>query len=230
MSRIPPENEAARSLEESFRRLGEMRAQDGRRKRGRTPVARGLLIAVAVLLALSAVAAGTKVFVADGGPVSPEHRLRKDLKRAPADRHLAQASRPDPVERGRWGLRLYTNPAGDACVVVGRVIEGRVGLVQNGRFAELPATAPGVCRDLGRMHVLATVRWIGAVSGGRTLLYGIADRTIRGLSVVVNGTSRPVPIAADGSFIMVLKGSNQLRRAKLRVVGNHGTSVRAIGG
>jgi hypothetical protein len=229
MSKIPPENEAARSLEQSFRRLGELRARDGRRKRGPAPVGRGMLIAVAVLLALSAVAAGTKVFVADGGSVSPEHRLR-DLRRSPADRHLAQASRPDPVERGRWGLRLYTNTTGDACVVVGRVIAGRLGLVQNGRFSELPATAPGVCTDLRHLHVLATVRWIGATSGGRTLLYGIADRTIRGLSVVANGASSPIPIAADGSFIMVLKGSNALRRAQLRVVGNDGTSVRAIGG
>lgn len=232
MSKIPSEHEAARSLEESFRRLGAQRADNGRTRRS-NPVGRLLVVGVTFLLAATAVAAGTKVFVADGGSVGPEHTLRPDIRRSPADRRLSQARASDPSGGAPWGTRLYTNSQGNSCVVAGRVVRSQLGVLQSGRFTELPSSAPGVCNDLARGHVLVTIRNYGdpAVPGGRTVLYGIADRTIRSLEVVTSAGMRvPVPIAPDGTYMVVLARPSRLRLAHLDVVGEHGRSVRALGG
>jgi hypothetical protein len=233
MSRIPPEHEAARSLEASFRRLGEERAAARRARRSPSRVGRVAVTALAVLLGVSAAAAGTKVFLNDGGTVGTESRPPGSLKRAAADSRLAQADVPDPTDKARWGLRLYTNARGNTCVVAGRRVGRRLGVVGGGTFVELPASAPGACTQLDHMHVLVTLRHYGDVilPGGRTLVYGVTDRTIRSLTIRWPPARRqPVPIAADGTFIAVLHGPRALRDARLVVDGAAGTSERALAG
>jgi hypothetical protein len=233
MSRIPPEHEAARSLEASFRRLGEERAAARRPRRSPRPFGRVAVTALAVLLGVSAAAAGTKVFMNDGGTVGTESRPPGSLKRAPADRRLAQASVPDPTDKAQWGLRLYTNAGGDTCVVAGRRAGGRIGVVGGGSFAELPASAPGTCTDLDRVHVLVTLRRYGdaVVPGGRTVVYGVTDRTTTSLAIRTSARrSQPLPIAPDGTFIAVLNGAGMLRNAKLVIDGAGGRSEQALRG
>jgi hypothetical protein len=191
---------------------------------------RALLVATALLLLISAGAAGTRVFVSDGGSVGSEPRPPSALERSPGDRRLAQARSADPVEGLPWGVRLYTSAAGQSCVVLGRLAKGHLGIVQGGRFSDLPSDAPGVCNDLERLHVLATIRSYGNVTGGRTVLYGVVDRTIRSLTMVTStAEARLIPIAADGTFITVLIGVNRLRHARLRVQGLRGSSERLLG-
>ncbi|HMJ36094.1 MAG TPA: hypothetical protein VK501_19475 [Baekduia sp.] len=231
MSKIPPEHDAARSLEESFRRLGAQRAAQQWRPRRSLPFGRVLAAALGVLLAVSAAAAGTKVLLRDGGTVGPESLPPGTLKPSPADRRVAQATSADPVERAPWGLRLYSSTGGRTCVLAGRLVGGRIGLLQGTRFTELPSSAPGMCSDLARDHVLATVRGYGLVGGGRTVLYGVADRTVSSLAFRMRpAVRRPIPIAADGTFIVVLEGHNSMRHARLVVHSTRGTSEQPLGG
>jgi hypothetical protein len=233
MSRIAPEDEAARSLEASFRRLGEQRSAERRRRKPPSPIGRVVVTALAVLLGVSAAAAGTKVFLNDGGTLGRESKPPGSLKRAPADRRLAQANTPDPTERAAWGLRVYNSASGKTCVVAGRRVGRRIGVVRGGTFAALPSSAPGICTDLDRMHVLVTIRRYGEVviPGGRTVLYGVTDRTTRTLTIRTLPARRmPVPIAADGTFIAVLEGPDKLRNAQLIIETERGTSERALRG
>lgn len=233
MTKIPREHEAARRLEESFRRLGEERARERRSAPG-TRATRGLVGALGLVAVVAAAATGSKVFLADGGAIDPAPGgIPHGLSHSPADRRLAEAKAGDPREPIRWGMRLYTSASGDACVVLGRLVDGRLGLVQSGRFKRLPAGATGVCSDLTKMHVLVTLRRYGdvVIPGGRTVLYGVTDRTIRSLTIrSLPARRQPVPIAADGTFIAVLDGPNKLRNAQLIIDGVSGRTKRALGG
>jgi hypothetical protein len=235
MSRIPPEHEAARALEESFRRLGEERAAQARRerrpRRGRRawPVGRSVAVAAAGLLAASAVAAGTKVFVADEGPLKGDSSPGAAVERAPGDRRLALAMARDPAEREPWGLRVYTSKQGRSCLVLGRVVDGRLGRLQSGRFAELPSDAAGSCGDLTRDHVLIVAQAYPLMAGGRTVLFGLADRTIQRLDLLAaDGSARRVPIAADGTYAVALPGADALQRMRLRIAGSRGVTTRRL--
>ncbi|MDX6726485.1 MAG: hypothetical protein QOK49_1290 [Baekduia sp.] len=235
MSRIPPEHEAARSLEESFRRLGEERAAEGRRERRARrgprgwPVGRSVAVAAVGLLAASAVAAGTKVFVADEGPLKGDSRPGAAVQRAPGDRRLALAVARDPAEREPWGLRVYTSKQGRSCLLVGRIVGGRLGRLQSGRFAELPSDAAGSCGDLTRDHVMIVAQSYPLMAGGRTVLFGLADRTIQRLDLLAaDGTPRRVPIAADGTYALALSGADALRGMRLRIAGTRGVTTRRL--
>jgi hypothetical protein len=232
MSQIPPEHPAARSLEVAFRRLGEERSPQRSSRRPRV-VRRASVAAVGAVLVVAAGATGTKVFLADGGSVGSAGRYPADWRPAPANRHLAQATVRDPVDPIPWGMRVYTGSRGATCLLVGRVAGARLGIVQDGRFAELASGAPGTCDDLGRRHAFFGLRDYGerTATGGRTVLYGIADRTISTVTLTTpSATPRPLAIAPDGTFIMVLKGPNTLRHAQLVLRGTHGRTVRALGG
>jgi hypothetical protein len=236
VTRIPsgPEYKATRALEESFRRMGEERAAEMATERRQARRSRALGPAVgaglAFLIVGGGVAVGTKVFTADNGSVGAGGRPPTQVQRAPGDRRLAQAAVTDPAQpSARWGLRLYTSAQGETCVVAGRVVAGRLGVVQSGQFTELRADAPGVCGDLSPTHLLATTRAYAAPNGARSLLYGVGDRTVTALAVGRAGRFTNVPIAPDGSFVLVRTGVQAFRGMQLRVRRTGGTSVRQIG-
>jgi hypothetical protein len=219
MTKIPPEREATRSLEQSFRQLGEERRREQRRSRGPRRTGSALAIAGAVICIGAAGATGTKVFLADGGSQSTGPDVPDRLKRAPADRRLAQARAADPREPYPWGLRAYVGAKGDSCILIGRVVGARLGDVRSGRFKETPVGAPALCTPL-EDHALVTIRKYGDVSipRGRTVLYGVVDRTITrlGLRTLTRPVTR-IPIAADGSFVLVMMGVKPLRHTQLRI-------------
>jgi hypothetical protein len=211
MTRIAPEHPAARSLEESFRELGDARARD-RRRRAPRGTRRVLVIAFTALLIAAVGAAGTKDFLGDGETLKPVfHGRAARLKPAPASQQLARARVADP-ERSRlpWGLRTSTAAAGGTCVTVGQVDGGRIGTVVAGRFTGLPAETTGRCGDLRAGHVLTVVARAGdsADGGGRSVLGGVVDRTVRSVGIAsASGAIRPVVLATDGSFVVVRHGA-----------------------
>jgi hypothetical protein len=231
MSKIPREHHAARDLEKAFRRIGEERAERLDTARRSRPFGRVLLGGLTVVALSAAAATGTKVFLADGGSLKPAPIVPERLKQAPSNRRLAQARTPDPAGPIPWGVRAYTGSKGDSCILVGRLVGVRLGLVQDGRFIEYPYRATGMCDDLPRKHVLATVRNYGdaSIRGGRSVLYGVTDRTIESLAVRTRTGLYRLPIAADGTFIMVFSGANRLRHAGLRITTARGTSFRGLG-
>jgi hypothetical protein len=235
VTRIPsgPEYKATRALEQSFRQLGKDRAVEmrtERRRHHRRLALRAVATGVGVLVVGGGVAVGTKVFVQDDGSVGAGQRPPERVQRVPADRRLAEATAADPVERAPWGVRVYQSVQGTTCVVAGRVVGGRLGVLQSGRFKELASDAPGSCANLIEDHLVATVRNYGAVSGGaRTVLFGVGDRTVQHVVIDRGGRSTDVPIAADGTFVLAFEGDHVLRSANLRVTSTAGTTVHRLG-
>jgi hypothetical protein len=234
VTKIPPEHTAARALEDSFRTLGEQWAQ-GRRTPRRAPrhATRIVVIALTALLLIAVAATGTKVFLGDGGVLdSDANDLDGRLAPAPAYRQLAQATARDPIDHRAWGIRTFTSAGGETCLALGRIVGNRLGAVRVGQFKELPVRTSGICGPLARQHLVMTSRdyFDSAIAGGRTVLYGIADRSVTRLALQPQaGAGATVPIAADGTFIVVRTGTAAFAGDRLIADGSTGRQVRSFG-
>ena len=227
---IPPEHAAARALEGSFRALGKERVrarrQQQRRRRVPRSASRVAVVALTLLLLVAVAATGTMVFLGDGGTVKSDPTgLEGRVQPAPSYRQLALASAADPVERRPWGLRLFKSANGDTCLTLGRVVGGRLGVVRQGQFQELPTRTAGMCAPLERGHVAMATRTFSdsAVAGGRDVLFGIVDRTVTRLRLrSATGAWSPVSVQADGTFVVVRRGRNAFPGTRLVVEGPAG--------
>lgn len=234
MTKIPPEHTAAKSLEHSFRALGEERS----RARGPAPhrrVTRVVVPAAISVLAVAGVATATKVLDGDGDAVPSDRQglrgLQGRVEPDPGYRTVAQAASADPAGGRRWGMRVFRSAAGETCLAVGRVAGDRLGVVRNGQFSELPTRTAGACGPLERDHVVLGDRnYADAdVPGGRTILFGAVDRTITAVAVRAGGVSTPLRVGADGTFILVRKGLGALHGGQLVFDGPGGHRVLALG-
>jgi hypothetical protein len=234
VTKIPPEHTAARALEESFRRLGDERVR-ARRRRPRWSLSRPVVAAVASLLVVAGVATGTKVFIGDGGAVHPDtgglHDPAEQHDLTPSDRQLAQARAADPGGAEPWGLRTYQSAGDETCVIVGRIVGGRLGLIRAGQFKELATGSGGVCGALEIAHFVLSLRAYEPTEAARRwALYGIVDRTVTRLHVLsVTGKSTPLEIAPDGTFLVVTDTVNPFHLAHLVVDGATGRRVQPLG-
>jgi hypothetical protein len=238
VTKIPPEHTAAKSLEDAFRALGEERARAARGPRRRAPTGtrRVAIGVVTSVLVVAGVATGTKVFTGDGGALRPDDRgltgVEGGLDPAPAYRQLALASTADPREPQPWGLRIFKSAKGFTCLTLGRVVGGRLGVIRDGQFKELPARAAGVCGSMVTDHLVMAVRLYYKTGRAqhRTVVYGAVDRTVRSVGVLsIQGRTTPVPIAADGTFVIVRAGDDPFHHAQLVVDGSSGRRVRPLG-
>lgn len=238
MTRIPPEHTAARALEDSFRALGQERKraradvrQPWRQVSRRLP--RAAVAALTGLMLVAVAATGTKVFVGDGGELPTDAAgVQARLAPAPAHRRLAQASARDPLDHRAWGVRTFQNARGETCLALGRVVGKRLGAVRIGQFKELPARTSGVCGPLDRQHLVMTSRvyFDSAIDGGRTVLYGIVDRSITKLGLrSASGRGTVVPIAPDGTFVVVRTDTAAFAHDRLVAEGSAGRQVRSFG-
>jgi hypothetical protein len=238
VTQIPPEHTAARALEDSFRTLGEERRRD--QANVRQPwdsVSRGLpraaVAALTGLLLIAVAATGTKVFLGDGGELpSDSAGVKGRLAPAPAYRQLAQATARDPIDHRPWGLRTFKSAGGGTCLALGRVVGTRLGVVRVGQFKELPTRKGGVCGPLATQHLVMSSRAYSdsAIAGGRTVLYGIVDRSITSLSLQPStGRGAAVPIAPDGTFVVVRTGTTAFDGHRLVAEGSAGRQVRSFG-
>lgn len=234
MTEIPPEHAAARALEGSFRMLGEQRARAQRNQpHAARHATRVVVIALTALLLIAVAATGTKVFLGDGGVLdSDANDLDGRLAPAPAYRQLAQASVRDPIDRRGWGIRTFKSAGGETCLALGRVAGHRLGAVRVGQFRELPMRTSGVCGPLERQHLVMSSRhyFDSAIAGGRTVLYGIVDRTVTRLVLQPQaGVGARLPIAADGTFIVVRSGTAAFAGHRLIADGSAGRQARSLG-
>lgn len=234
MITIPPEHPAARSLEDAFRVLGQERARARWRQQrhARMPrsASRVVVIALTTLLLVAVAATGTKVFLGDGATVKSDPLgLEGRVHPAPSYRQLALASTADPVEHQPWGLRLFKSANGDTCLTLGRVVGGRLGVVRDGQFRELPTRTAGMCTPLEDRHIVMATRTFSdsAIAGSRSVLFGIVDRTVTHLDLrSASGTPAPIAVKADGTFVVVRQGRDAFRQTQLLVDG--ATGHRAI--
>jgi hypothetical protein len=230
-SRIPPEHPAAKSLEHAFRSLGAERVQERRRDRsGR--VWRIGVATLAPVLAVAAVATGTKVFTGDGGSLPTDRSGARDPANrngglTPSIRQLALATAPNPTGGAPWGMRSYRNAIGHTCLSVGQVVRGRIGFVRAGQFKELPAGYASVCGTIGRQHFLIGRR---AAPDGSNVLYGTVDRTVRRLHILrsTTGQTWEVEIADDGTFVVARAGRKAFFHQMLVADGSGGRTSQAL--
>jgi hypothetical protein len=236
VTKIPPEHTAARALEDSFRRLGEERVRSRRRQRPRLGLSRPVLAAATSLLVVAGAATGTKLFLGDGGALRPDAAGLDDpaggrRSLAPSFLQLARARAADPAGAQPWGLRTYQSAGGETCVIVGRVVGRRLGVVRQGQFKELATSTGGLCGPLDSVHAVVSTR-VPAPSerSGETALYGIVDRTVTSMRVVdAAGKATPVRIAADGTFLLVRDDADPFRRARMVMDGSTGRRVFPLG-
>jgi hypothetical protein len=221
VSEIPREHEAARALQREFERLGRERAAAaGATARRRGPRRRRtLVLALVATLLLAAVAAAATGLLWDDDPVSSEREpLSPALERAPGDARLSPVRVPDPVEGPPWGARTYTSRLGLPCIYVGRVQAGRLGLVRDGRFAPYTGRVGGQCATEPDQHLTFSVRRSSEPDGGRSLVYGLVDRTVTSVALLRGVRRETLPIAPDGVFLHVSAGAEALRGAQLETV------------
>lgn len=230
----PPDRESHDDLRKELvrvagERYGAPLAAGTRRRTRVTPrrVARAAALAVLAILGVcGGIGYSTGAFDSDhGGSVTgdagaPGH----GMPAKPGTGVKAKSRVPNPGGGAPWGLSAYDGETGDRCVVVGRVVGGVLGVIENGVFTRLSRAArasAAFCDDLTRDHLIFTVNVFGPANGSRTLLYGQVDRVVQGLELVPppggQGDRRTVAIAADSSFLAVQPGINALRGWQLVV-------------
>jgi hypothetical protein len=108
----------------------------------------GLIFAAALLMA-AAVAYATTQLIQTGAPVKSEEHFTANIGVGVAigkTEGLLGIAAPDPVGGPPWTMRIYDTSRGLGCVQVGRLVEGRIGVLgQDGAF-----------HDDGRFHPLPT--------------------------------------------------------------------------
>jgi hypothetical protein len=226
---IPPDRRSTHELYEQFRHAGARKAKLDRavrRRRWIQHVPGPVLGAVLAFLVVgSGIAVGTKVFAGDdGSTLHGDKGAPGSVRAAPADRRLARAWVQDPSAGGvRWGMLIYQNTHGDTCVAAGRLVGRHVGRVSGGRFAAYAASPAGAqCPAPTHDPLLLMQRHYRLGDQARTLIYGVADRTVTTLRLL--GATGPVPIAPDGSFLIVGIGDHAFLNRRLRITRGATTS------
>jgi hypothetical protein len=163
MAEWPPSFPDLPALDVIGRQIAEAaRAADERAAGSRRPVVARLLrtpgrrrtrlVLVALVLAglLAGVAVAATRLIGIGRPVPPNPHGSRLGEIVPGTTRLLAVRAPDPAGGPPWGLRVFRTRSGAACVQVGRVLSGRLGILgQDGvfgndhRFHELPVTAEG---------------------------------------------------------------------------------------
>jgi hypothetical protein len=223
---IPPEHTALKSLEQSFREVGEERRRTHRSDRRRRRLRSVLATVAGVALTSGSVVVAKKVLFDDDLSMWVD---RPAVEVAP-DRRPALAIAADPVDRYAWGVRISYTRAGDTCAIAGRLLQGRLGVMQNGSFHELAAGTPGQCIDMAAEHAIVAVRNYGVGAGvARTVVYGMVDRTVTGVGIGRTAPGRQIPIADDGTFVYAVRGARALDGQQAFVTGADGVRSRTLG-
>jgi hypothetical protein len=221
VSDIPPERRSTHELYEQFRVAGARKARLDRqvRRRRRLQLIPGPVLGAVLgfLVVGGGFAVGTKVFTGDDGTTLPSGDAGTEVRQAPADRRLARATSADPrVAGARWGLLVYHDTAGATCAAPGRLVGERVGRVLGGRFTAYDQSPSGAqCGTPADDPLLIWTRYYPIGDSTRELVYGIADRTVSDVRLAGSGTA--VPIAPDGTFLLVGVGDRPFAGRRLRV-------------
>jgi hypothetical protein len=115
-----------------------------KRPRVRAARLRALALAAAVLALAAGIATAATGAFPIGNPLSPDDVAKPPGKPLEGSEELARVRTPDPVGGPLWGIRTFSTDRGARCQQIGRVVDGRLGLIgDDGRFHELPFTGDG---------------------------------------------------------------------------------------
>jgi hypothetical protein len=121
-------------------------------------------------------------------------------------------------------MRVFTNPEGEECIALGRLLDGTLGTYDAARtFRELPATRVGTCEPLRRVGLIAVAdRRPGPEA--RTVVYGLA-RDGQPVRITIAGETRTLQPGAFGSFVDVRAGVFDMAGANASTT-VHGQTIR----
>jgi hypothetical protein len=213
----PLEIEALEQLALELRRASEASYQ-GRPRRWRLwPRRTFALAAVAALLGTAAAGAGV-ILIDDGPDVAPAPAgdFTADQQPLPATARLRGVLTADPGGGPPWGMRLYRSEGGKPCYVIGQVVRGRLGVVTDQTFHELPLRGPGTCvdADFDRQRPLSmqSRQFVAPGEQPRTVLSGIAGPLVKEIELRIGTAQRTVSPDANGAYLAVFKGYPNITR------------------
>jgi hypothetical protein len=169
----------------------------------------------ALLVIVAAAASGSLAAGAVGLGAAPEEVAAPDPAPVPgSDSVEAQAA--DPAKGPPWAIRVYEAIGGQSCSDFGRVVGGRIGLVDGaGAFHERrPADAGGNCGDPdAAIGLLLAADYYpddpttDAVEAPRTVVHGIAGRLVDRVRVGWPDGAAVAPLSPRRGFISVYGGA-----------------------
>jgi len=188
---------------------------------------RWLLVAVAAIVSAGGVAVAQRLLDSEG-PDKPGDRIPQKVAPAADPGVIATSAAPDPNGGPPWALRVFTNPAGEECVAVGRLLNGTLGTYEETRrFRKLPADVSGACGPPGGAGLLVAVQHRGHPES-RTIVYGLA-RERWPVQVTIAGQTRTLQPGALGSFVDVRAGNFDMRGATASTTVAGRTVMRSLG-
>lgn len=181
-----------------------------RRERSPLPRLRAHAAAVGVIagLLLAGGAGAAGVLITRGDPITVVPGPGPVPRAATATLDPVRAA--DPVGGPPWGIRVATAPHGETCQAVGRVLDGRLGVLRGRVFRELPSTHADACVRLGtRTLAPSWSQYPGpnvSARGARTVVHGLAGAGV--VEVIVTGPSgtRRLAPSRRGVFLTVYEG------------------------
>jgi hypothetical protein len=224
---LPP---ALRDLQDKLQQAAQRDSEIERRvaqrvRRGRWR--RWLIVAVAALVSAGGVAVAQRVFDRKGAD-APRDRVRQNDAPAAERGVITRSARPDPSGGPPWAMRVFTNPEGEECVTVGRLLNGALGTYDRARtFRELPATRVGICEPLSRVGLIA-VADRRPDPEPRTVVFGLS-RQGRPVRITIAGETRTLQPGAFGSFVDVRVGVFDMAGATASTTVDGRTVTRRLG-
>jgi len=206
-----------------------VRRRRPRRLLGRGVALRTVLIAVGITSGAGAIAWGANALLSSGDPVpyvrgAPVPGIDRGV---PVPGTLAVVARAaDPAGGPQWGLRHWVTDRRYGCVQVGRLYQGKLGTITNGKvFHEIRpgvvASSLGGCFNLdggGRMFAALHAR---VTTGGvdvpcyahpkcgraaRTIDFGLLGPRAQELTFVADGRRHSVPVGAPLGAYLIVQG------------------------
>ena len=160
-----------------------------------------LLVALGALVTFGGVAAAERA-IDRTGPDLGADTLPGDITPASDEGIVTDSAVADPSGGPPWALRVFTNAAGLDCVVLGRLMDGRLGTYDQSRtFRALPRHIGGVCEPVAARGLLVAVQRRG-IAPQRTIIFGMT-RDRQPVRVTVGGKTRTVAPGGLGTFIDV---------------------------
>lgn len=179
----------------------------------------GLLISL-LLAAAGGVAAASALTPASTDAISPNQEA---VAVSGSDR--IGATMRDPKSGPEWAVRSYVGAQGRSCLIAARVDGQQFGPLVDGRIQDLPIDGSGSCDnlDVDRVQLIVDRFAATADTGERTVIFGKAASDITALELVTLGNGQAIPLAGDGTFLVVSDGALTKEQIRIRFTDRTGT-------
>ena len=174
-----------------------------RRRRAFRPL---IVVAVVATLAGAGAVTATDIFTGTGDPIQDEPGSTAQPG------VLTDSSSADPGGGLPWALRVFVDDRGRECLQLGRLRDGKLGIVLNGQFRPFAGRPQGSCGDLAVDKLISIVET--RPHPARTTVYGITQSRSP-LRISLGGSVRTVRPGALGAYVTVYAGMRDLSNATI---------------